>query len=296
MAAHGKSERNIQNYFVVGQFVIFQDQQYEIRKVGKPTCSEGHGEPKTDVYILLKNTDKEIELKISYKKSNADFLENKIKAERAEQILGKDWSLIIERATRQLTKEFERKPLIYLSQRGRTQKGSITLGWRFEFMNKKSGELSEKLPLTLEQYLDIYSGNNLSDEKRNAKVCGEIIVNSGVANYFLQGNEFSSAQDVLAHIEPMDEYITNCPEIYFSCKALNYRTFSRKIEGNRDLAVLVDWNIDNGKLTPKLVFSQPLQCKGRTAKDKLVENLEQLGIQTTDDINANNTDINCIYE
>ena len=94
----------------------------------------------------------------------------------------------------------------------------------------------------------------------------------------------------------MDEYITHCPEIYFACKALNYRTFTRKIEGKRDLAVLVDWNIDNGKLTPKLVFNQPLQCNGATAKDKLVENLELLGIQTTDDINEDNTDINCIYQ
>ena len=62
------------------------------------------------------------------------FFENKISAERAEQILGDDWKLIIENITRQLAKEFESKSLIYKTGH---YTGSITLGWKFEFVNKK---------------------------------------------------------------------------------------------------------------------------------------------------------------
>lgn len=292
MVNFGQAERDIQHHFVIGQFVTFQNQKYKIEKVGKPKCPRRRGEPKTDVYILLKNTNKEIELKISYKKGNADFLENKISAERAEQILGDDWKLIIENITRQLAKEFETKSLIYKTGR---YTGSITLGWKFEFVNKENGMLSEKILLTPEQCFEVYSGTKLSDVKRNATVNGEKILNSGVANYILQGDKFSSAQDVLEHIEPLEEYVARCPEVYFACKALNYRTFVNKFDGDRPLAVQVDWNIDNGKLIPKLVFNQPLQWNGRAVKDKLVESLKRLGIRTTDDISEKNAEINCIY-
>ena len=57
----------------------------------------------------------------------------------------------------------------------------------------------------------------------------------------------------------------------------------------------VDWNIDNGKLIPKLVFNQPLQWNGHAVKDKLVDSLKRLGIRTTDDISEKNAEINCIY-
>lgn len=295
MVSHfGQAERNIQKLFDVGQMVTLENQAYQVVKVGKPVCSQG--EPKTDIYLLLESNSKKVEIKISYKKENADFLENKIKPERAEQLLGQDWQSIIEKSTQQLKLAFLSKPLIYKTSYKRTEAGSITLGWKFELMNKPSGKLSGKILLTQEQYLDIYSGSNLSDDKRHANVNNEKIPNSGVANYILQGNQFSSAQEVLDRIERLEDYILNSPEIYFACKALNYRTFEQKFDGDRALAVQVDWNITNGKLTPTLVFDKPLQWNGNSVAEKLLNNLNQMQIKTTDDIDINNAEVTCIHQ
>ena len=55
--------------------------EYEIIQLSKPTVSGGGGETKTDIYIKAKNklNNNEEEIKISYKKPNFSFVENKIK-------------------------------------------------------------------------------------------------------------------------------------------------------------------------------------------------------------------------
>lgn len=290
-----QSEQNILALFTVGQSVIYERQKYEVIKSGKPTC--GKGEPKTDIYVLLQdNQNAKTEVKISYKKDNADFLENKIGAERAELLFGADWANIIKNSTQQIQSQFHGKPLIYKSKQKRTDRGAITLGWKFELMNKPSGELSGKMVLTPEQYLDVYSGSNLPIDKRNATVDGEEIVNSGVATHILLGNTYSSAQDVLDNIRKIEDYINDAPEIYFACKALNYRTFEQKFDGNRPLAVQVKWDIINGKLSPQLVFDEPLSWNGNAAAEQLKNCLQTLNIQTTDDINDTNVDSSRVYE
>lgn len=295
MAKFGEAERSIQHYFVIGEYVEFNSQNYIIKKSGKPTCK--NGEPKTDIYILLDNKQSgEVEIKISYKKENADFLENKIKAERAEQLFGSEWRSLIEQSTLKIKDKFITKPLIYKDKYKRTEKGAITLGWKFELMNKLSGELSGEMLLSKAQYLDVYAGNNLPPDKRNAFVNGEKINDSGVANYILVGNQFSSAQDILTKIEHIEDYITYCPKIYFACKALNYRTFERKYDGNRPLAVQVKWIEQNGKLSPTLIFNQPLQLNGKEVKEQLLDRLEALKIQTTDDINESNAEMSCVHQ
>ncbi len=295
MSTFGEAERHIQQYFVEGNWVRFNGKIYKIKKSGKPTCPKG--EPKTDIYILLSDEQFDnIEIKISYKKENADFLENKISAERAEQLFGSDWKSVIEQSILQIQNKFLEKSLIYQSKHKRTDKGSITLGWKFELMNKLSGELSGVMTLSKEQYINVYGGNNLPDEKRNASVNGEVIRNSGVANYILLGNQFSSAEDILEKIERIEEYITHSPKIYFACKALNYRTFEKKFDGNRPLAVQIDWNIVNEKLSPKFIFNQPLLWNGNAVKEKLMSCLITLNIRTTDDINELNAESFCIYQ
>ena len=91
----GAAERRIGRIFAPGKVFTLNGSTYEILFSGKPTCKSG--EPKTDIYCkaVCCETTEEIELKISFKKENADFLENKTNAERAEQLLGSDWSKII---------------------------------------------------------------------------------------------------------------------------------------------------------------------------------------------------------
>ena len=106
--------------------------------------------------------------------------------------------------------------LIYKNKFKRTEKGAITLGWKFELLNKKSGDLSGKLLLTEEQVIDVYAGSNLSGEKRNAMVNGKVIENSGIANYILMNENVNSAQDVIDNMMPIKEYVKKYPDIYLT--------------------------------------------------------------------------------
>lgn len=286
----GDAERHIQSLFIKGSIVSFNNDQYIIEKSGKPTCSSG--EPKTDVYVLFRkiNDNKLYDFKVSIKKSNADFLENKISSERAEAILGPDWQSIITNSTLNISNSFESRDLIFREKSGRTNKGSITLGWKFELVNKVSGELSGKIILSPDQILDIYAGTNLPDDKKNASVNGETIENSGIADFILEGelDNFNTAEEVMASSVPLSQYIQQNGNIYFACKALNYRTFESKFDGNRPLCVFVDWNVINNKLSPTIVFNNPLNTKGNAVANKLLHSLNQLNISNTDDININN--------
>ena len=148
------TERYIKNFFKKDETFILDNTIYKVILSGKPTCS--YGEPKTDIFILaadVTNNSKQIQIKISFKKSNADFLENKISAERAQQILGPNWSNIIKQSTLKLKDKFCNRKLIFKEQEGRTRAGSITLGWKFELVNKNNGELSGKLSLTSKELL-----------------------------------------------------------------------------------------------------------------------------------------------
>ena len=287
MGDFGDAERRIKGLMSEGTVFKFQGRQYRIIMSDKPTCSKG--EPKTDIYILAENDKSEIiEIKISYKKENADFIENKMSAERAEQLFGSEWEVVIENSTISIKDRFAERMLIYRNRFKRTNKGAIILGWKFELMNKNSGDLSGKIILTEEQVIDVYAGNNLSDDKRNASVCGNIIPDSGVANYILMDESVKTAQEVIDKMIPIQEYVRNHPEIYFACKALNYRTFEEKWDGNRPLSVQVDWSAENGKLVPELVFDRPLQVKGNEVAERLIMYMNKLHIKNTDDINDNN--------
>lgn len=282
----GEFERHINSIFKVGQKIKFNNKHYTILKSGKPTLS--YGEPKTDIYLLLHNDNKNLELKISVKKNNADFIENKMSAIRAEQVFGEHWMNIIIQSTFQIRDKFLSKPLIYKSRKGRSQAGSITIGWKFELLNKLSGDLSGQMLLSKEQLFDIYAGTNLPRDKKDAKINGCSIVNSGVANYILFDDltKFNSTEEVFQVLLPIDQYIANHPNIYFACKALNYRTFKRKFDGNRPLCVYVDWKTINNKLHPEIIFDKPLITRGNEVVDGLLTSLKQLRISTTNAINS----------
>ena len=286
MVDFGEVERKICLMMTMGTRFSFQGKDYQVRISGKPTCSKG--EPKTDIYILAESSDDIAEIKISYKKENADFIENKISAERAEQLFGVDWKKLIEQSTMAIKEHFLERALIYKNAYRRTKKGAITLGWKFELSNKKGGDLSGKMFLSEEQIIDVYAGTNLSADKKNALVNGKIIVNSGVANYILVDEHIHNAQDIVDKMIPIGDYVQMHPEIYFVCKALNYMSFTGKWDGNRPLSVQVKWNAIDGKLVPELIFDEPLVVRGNAMVERLSTYMHELNIQTTDDINEDN--------
>ncbi|MDK2788413.1 MAG: hypothetical protein PWP07_1658 [Epulopiscium sp.] len=293
----GAAEHRILNMFKVGTHFIYNGIEHVVTISGKPTCSKG--EPKTDIYIEAKSaTQATIVFKISFKKQNADFLENKTNAERAEQLLGNDWNNIISMATSNIRDAFYSRPLIYKNKFGRTDAGAITLGWKFELLNVLSGQLSGAMQLSREQVIDVYAGTNLTGDKKDATVNGITIPNSGVSNYILfEDQAFNNIQQVIDSLITIEEYVTLKPNVYFACKALNYRTFSRKYDGNRPLAVYVDWYIKNGKLAYNICFDTPLMQGGNYAFDKLKIALDTLGAETTSDLASHNVeDTDKIYE
>lgn len=283
MATFGDAERRIAHLLNEGNTFLLSGSYYTIVNSGKPTCR--HGEPKTDIYVKACSAQgNSIEIKISYKKENADFIENKTSAERAEALFGSTWQDIIFNATSSIRDKFEAKKLIYKRAGNRTEQGAITVGWKYELLNKPGGALSGLVDLTRDQIIDVYAGTHLSTDKRNALINGECIPNSGIANYILMNDDVATTQEVIDNLYSIDDYVDMYPDVYFACKALNYRTYRKKYDGNRPLSVYVKWYVKENKLCHTLVFGEPLEIGGDAAVTDLLAALDELCIETTDDI------------
>lgn len=285
MPTFGEAERKIAYLLRIGSVFVYQGENFTIVNSGKPTCMKG--EPKTDIYVEAESDNGDfIEIKITYKKENADFIENKTTDVRAQALFGDNWEEIIRQATQSIRDVFEEKKLIYKSAFGRTERGAITLGWKYELLNKPGGGLSDLVELTRDQIIDIYAGTHISRDKRNARVNGVVIPNSGIANYILMNDGVETTQEVIDNLYTIEDYVDMYPTVYFACKALNYRTFRNRYDGNRPLSVYVNWYAENGKLCHDLVFDSPLSVGGDEVADNLIAALNELGIDTTDDITA----------
>ena len=267
MADFIEAEEVVRKFFPKGTTFDYEGEEYMVIDSGKPLPQKGKGEPKTDIYVCAQSEGTTKEFKISYKKKNADFLENKMKSDRAEQIFGANWKEIIEENTKRISDRFEETPVLFLDLRKKTEPGSMTLGWRFELFNKLQGGLSGKMEnLTRDQVYEVYAGKKLEERKRNAKVNGKVIPNSGTADYILVTDEVESAQDIINRMQPIGEYIDENPDIYYGCKALNYRSKKKKMEGNRALSVQVDWHVEDEKLSIDIEYEKPLMRDGKQMK------------------------------
>lgn len=285
-----KAEEIIRQYFKQGAKFVYDNREYTVKMSGKPKPQKGKGEPKTDIYIQAESDSNEWEIRLSYKKRNADFLENKMRSKRAEQIFGSKWKSIIEESTSKISEVFQSVPLLYQDAKGRTEEGSMTLGWRFELFNKLQGDLSGLVEnMTSEQVYEIYAGEKLEKRKRDAKINGIIVPNSGIAEYILVEDDITSTQEVIDKMVPIRAYISEHPDVYFGCKALNYRTKKKKIEGNRALAVQVDWHVTSAVLEADIEFSSPLTRNGKEMKNIAEQCLKVMNKKDATQINENET-------
>jgi hypothetical protein len=255
------SEKFIRELLPVGYSFNHDGKKYIIEISGKPR-PQGKGECKTDIYILAKNIANEVnkEFKVSIKLKNADFLENKTSLERAIAIFGEDASSIISRSIVEVRDIFENENLVFFDRRGRTDAKCLTLGWKFELFNKSCGNKGGKMNLTSKQKMDVFAGTGLSESKKNSIVNDTVISNSGVANFILtvDDHEKLTGQDIFDSIESIEKF-SQKDDIYFACKAINYRMDKDKWDGNRPLAVYVNWQLRDGKLHAPLVYNEPLQ-------------------------------------
>ncbi|CAG9429169.1 hypothetical protein [Providencia alcalifaciens] len=268
-----QTEKNLINLINSTSQFTWNNCIYDVIKASKPATSRG--ECKTDVFIKTLQGN----FKISIKQSNADFLENKISYERARQIFGDDTDSILRSSIGTIEQSFQNHPLICFKKMGRTEEKTILLGWKFELLNKKGGDKSGVLQLTDEQKLNVYSGHLLSSDKRNASVDGQVIADSGVADYILEIDEVSGhdLQFYINKLKPIWDF-SRQQTIYFACKALNYRSLVDKWDGDRPLAVYVDWYLHQGELKSSICYDQPLQVKGNVVGNRVREILNELNI------------------
>ena len=281
MPQFSDTERKICELFTRGTSFVYDGVKYTVSANSvKPTVSKG--ECKTDVYIPTTFDGGEKVFKVSVKQTNADFLENKITYQRAKEILGPDVDQILIKAIEGLKEKFNQVNLVYFDTGDHTEAKSIKLGWKFELVNVLSGNLSGKIDLTKEQKIDVYSGSNLPEEKKDATVGNSTVKNSGVADYIMVVDPHVqlTVDYCVQQMQTIVDYV-NGKDIYFAYKALNYRATVNKWDGPRPLAVYVDWNIADGKLHGKIVFNQPLQKNGDEVGEKLKSLLKTLKINAS---------------
>ena len=108
MDSGSSHERKIRDVINAAESFAWKGSNYKIILSGKPTVEGGGGETKTDIYVKAEKDDGNIkEIKISYKKSNYSFVENKIRRPRAEKIYGKNWSEVIQEQINSIKERFE---------------------------------------------------------------------------------------------------------------------------------------------------------------------------------------------
>lgn len=283
-------QRIIQLFENEGAFIL-NDETFTVEKVGKPTASAG--ECKTDVYISGSNSLKTVEIKLSVKtNSTNEFQENKIGADRAESIFGVDYKDIICAAVESIKERFTESPLVTVPSYRRTPENSFKVGWKLELASK-SRTLSAPLQLTDAQIKSIvYKGENLPESKKNAIVNGEIIRDSGVADYIIytEIEDIQHTSDVIHQMQLIDQM--EVEQIYLIFTSNNYRTnveFDRSrtraasTDGKRPLAVYVDWQVINDKISSSIVCD-PFEKTGYEVKEELQEELRKIGKQKPEEL------------
>ena len=262
--------------------------KYKIIQLSKPTVSGGGGETKTDIYIKAKNRSNgnEEEIKISYKRQSFSFVENKIKSHRAEAIYGKEWSEIICEQINEIRDNFLAKPLIYFESTGHTERGSFTLGWRYEMEHNGKRKLQVKVKQDIAA--QVWKNKGAQAQYRDGIVDGEKIPFSGMPNFCLtiEHDDVKTADDIFRNLVSMDELIQTHGNITAAFLAQNYRSHKHKQEGNkRHLGVWINWKIVNGKLWCEHVFDKPLEMESGPRLENLKDCLKELGIDLEGNFN-----------
>lgn len=280
---YSEYERLLQEVFKPGSTFSRDGLNHTVKTSGKPSPSRG--ECKTDLYIKtsVKNHP-DSEFKVSVKKEDAKFIENKISLDTAFEIFGANAVKIIESSATSISEKFSDSILIRLQPESKTYK--IVLGWKFEIFANTRRRLRTTLHLTDDQKVDIYAGSNRSVEKKHSAVNGEVIQDSGIASHVIVlSNEESeitgqNAQHFADMFQPVSQYAKTI-EINAGFTALNYRSDKEKWDGNRPLAVWIDWQINNSILLPKFIYKNPLETKGNEVGERLLNSLVSLGFGRT---------------
>ena len=263
----------------VGEEFEYSGHRYKVIQCSKPS-----GETKTDFFIVAKNTDKGGDnkvFKISYKKPSYTFVENKVQRYRIAEIFGSDWNNIIQSQINSKSAWFKKHPLIKMEGK------KIAIGWRYEIEQVDQTKSCRTLSAPIKQ--DIASriiwGEHAGNKRRDAKVDGKIIPNSGIPDYIVIADpkELPTWQAFFNKLEDIKEYAHEHNEMQASFLTQNWRWSKTKEEWvtegtSRDFAVWVKWKIVNGLLDGQVILDQPYKKKSKDIMDDLENCLEKMNI------------------
>lgn len=244
----GALEKAIENLFSVGTKFHYTNIFHTVCIVGKPKPNKGGGEPKTDLYVeTIDQYKKNHEFKFSIKLDNWEFIENRLDRIRFKNCFSNPWLL---RQAFKFIKNAEKKnPIVTFDSNKSSYIYKLGV---MAFLTNKKRTLSFKPKLTNKEKLEIFCGYNLPQNFKNAKVCGSIIKDSGVANFFIK----CSIEDariginhVLTKLETPNQFIKNL-DVHFAFTRINYISHKNKWDGNRPLFMSTDFKISNKKIAP----------------------------------------------
>ena len=263
MSNYSGLEQHVINAFNDCESLVWKGSVYREIRAFKPTTSSG--ECRTDTYVSLMNAGVEVDaIKISIKKDDAEFMANKLTAQDAESLLGSDWSPILRESIDSIRNEFLDKEIFYPKPKSDPADVYFTLGWKLEIANKPR-TLSAPLALSKKETSDkIFRGTGQPDYRKHAFINGHTVLNSGIADYLLEGNKgsFIDAQSIINSLQDLSKYVPS--DIYLIFTANNYRIKANKADGPRTLAVCICWEVEGNKIRPRFIFDQPLVYKGET--------------------------------
>lgn len=266
------NEKYVLDSFQIGAEFELWGKRWKVMNAGKPRTQGGSGEPKTDVYVfivsepLYMGRSEGKELKISIKRSNYNFVENKLSMPRLADIMGEEIARdaigkgickLIRENTEELSKDMVVKENV-VRKKGEEPCTQYKLGWRLDMTNKPNGKRSFLFPLTNKQKKEMLTGECLDARKRDAVVNGKVIKDSGVANCFLEMDldRPMTPQAIIDKLEVItDDFVEKHQfDIYGTIKAVNY--FSNgKYEHARPLVMFVEYEkMWDGSMRPTIQF------------------------------------------
>lgn len=269
---YSTAENHIVNIFSPGATFLYNGTMFTSVISDKPAVIRGGGEGKTDIYVKAVDVDGNFEeIKISYKKENADSYENWVSAARAEATFGENWKQIISDSIKSNLEAFESAPKYARKKQKEKRGGSYVVGYAFDIRNSARNLSTPLDNLTDIQEIEIYSGATLPDVKRDSLVGGVVIENSGVATHMLVSNNINTAQDAIDSLVTIEDYVKDHKgQLHLAYKAINYRFTEDKADAARPLAVVVNWEMnEHGRMVHTVDYDNLLVSNSTEALIKI---------------------------
>ncbi|MCG3224544.1 MAG: hypothetical protein H7647_08765, partial [Candidatus Heimdallarchaeota archaeon] len=202
--AYGKLEEEIICRLSKDTEFIYQGESYKTIICTKPRTQGRGGEPKTDVFIRAINLSSENikDFRISVKMDLENvFVENKITKDRFNEIFSSQTQSLIKKSfTNKIIKSTE--IVIDKSEK------KFLLGWKCEILVNDTRLKRIRIPTTPEEALEIYSGQKRPERFRDAIILGEIVKNSGIAEFILSLKEEDLDDDAfMTKLVPIRDYV-----------------------------------------------------------------------------------------